>query len=199
MNRALVAAAFLAGCGGAAAPALAAPDVAPSTHRDPPSFRPLPEPAPATGALVGIRASGGENQAREVLVRLVGAVQDGDGDAIEELLAPAVFHLASLRPGARARAAIPARAFAQQLLTASRIGLLRADARFEDLVDPDSVRIEPVEADFPRELPPDLRPGDLVVRFALAPEGRRALQMLAPDGRGSLVVRPGERAQIVAR
>jgi hypothetical protein len=193
----------LAACGGGARPAVREP--LPSTHRDPPSHVPRPVASPAasptveaSGAIVGIAASGGEDQARELLVALVTAIREGDAPAIVQISAPTL-----------ARAAIPqarpigAPALAQQLVVQARLHQLRPDARFEDLVEPSSVRTEDVRAAFPGGVPPHLGAGDVIVRFALTPLGRRAMGTFATttstgEARGAIVVRPGEDPRIVA-
>jgi hypothetical protein len=195
----------LAGCAAARVPPVAAPG-APSTHRDPPAHLPAPSADPRTGTLVGIAASGGEDQARELLVALVDSICTGDLEALREILAAEVFHGGALRAG-RLRSAMPGERFAGQLLAHARLVRVAPETRFADLVQPASVRVEAVEAALCRDrapggcerLPAELRPGDLLVRFAATAAGSRPLALLAPDGQGALVVRPGERPRVVAR
>lgn len=194
-SAACLAALVLAGCGGAVR-AVAEP-AAPPTHRDPPAYVPPPDATPSTGGLVGIAASGGEEQARELLVRVVLAIRDQDLDTLEVLLAPEVFHGGSLLAG-RSRSGIAGSRFAQQLVAHARVTHLRADARFEDLVEVESIRVEPVAVVLGERAAPPLAPGDLVVRFSVTTAGR-AIAALAPDGRGTIVVRRGEEPQLLAR
>lgn len=178
----------LAGCAPSVPPVRA--PVAPSTHRDPPPYVPAPDAAPTTGALVGVIVSGGEDQARALLVRLVLAIRDADADAVGEVLAPSV-----LLPGRSRR--IEGARLAAQWVSQARTAGLPPDAPFEELVDVESIRVGPIPA---QPAVSDLLPGDLLVRFALTPLARRALAGVAPgDGQGALVVRPGEDPRVVAR
>lgn len=191
-----LAARAVAGCGGVV-PAPAEPG-APSTHRDPPRHAPPPEPAPSTGEIVGIASSAGDDQARDVLARLVIALRDQDRDALEALLAPEIHHAASLLVG-RGRSTVARDRFVDQLVARARLGQLRADARLEELIDPAGVRVDPIARVVTGALPPELAPGDLVVRFELGAAGRPGLDGIAPGGQGALVIRPGEDPRVVAR
>nr|MDQ3036263.1 hypothetical protein [Myxococcota bacterium] len=146
---------------GAHVPAAAEP-AAPATHRDPPTHVPPPDAAPTTGGLVGIAASGGEDQARELLVMLLLAIRDQDLDALTSLLAPEVFHGGSLLAG-RSRTAIAGSRLAEQLLAHARVTQLRPDARIEDLIELGSIRVAPVATVLGDRAVAPLSPGDLVV------------------------------------
>lgn len=194
----------LLACAGALAFACGAPSpplpdpIVPATHRDPPTHLPAPIGHGETGGPVSLAASAGEEQAREMLVALVIALRDQDAESLASLLAPAVFFSATLR-GGRAPASVSSTALTQQLLAAARIAQARRDARFEDLVDPGSIRVAPIAAAFPGALPPELEPGDRIVSFSPTASGRRLLAALAQESRVSLVIRSGQGARIVAR
>ncbi|AKF06521.1 hypothetical protein [Sandaracinus amylolyticus] len=172
---------------------------APSTHRDPPAHVPAPESTPSTGELVGVVAAGGEDQARELLFVLVTAIIEGDRETLVATLGEEVFHGSSLRAG-RTRTRSSGSAVAAQLLTRARVARLAPDARLEDLIAVESIRVEPVASLISGEpLASELQPGDLVVRFAVTSAGREPLAELARDGHGAVVVRPGEDPRVIAR
>lgn len=164
--------------------------VAPSTHRDPPTYVPAPEAEPTTGALVGAIASGGEDQARALLVAIVLGIRDGDVEALRALLADEVLQAVRSRRISGAR-------LAEQWVARARLARLPSELPFEALIEVESIRVTPI----PRE--PEtagLLPSDLLVRFTVTQLARHALGALASaDGRGALVVRPGEDPRVVAR
>ena len=182
---------------GAPPPPIADP-IVPATHRDPPAHLPGPIEHGETGAPIALAASAGDEQARELVVALVIALRDQDPESLAALLAPAVFFTATLRSG-RTPASVSSTALAHQLLATARIAQARRDARFEDLVDPGSIRVAPIAAGFPDALPRELEAGDRIVSFTATAAGRRMLAALAQEGTVVLVIRPGEGARIVAR
>ncbi|UJR80867.1 Tim44 domain-containing protein [Sandaracinus amylolyticus] len=196
-GRAAIAWLVIVGCA-PSVPPVRAPS-APSTHRDPPAHVPAPESAPSTGELVGVVAAGGEDQARELLVALVTAIVEGDRETLEATLGEEVFHGGSLRAG-RTRTRTSGSAFAGQLLTRARMTRLPPDARFEDLVEVESIRVEPIATSIAGEpLASELQPGDLVMHFELTSAGRDPLVDLTHEGHGALIVRPGEDPRVIAR
>ena len=81
-----------------------------------------------------------------------------------------------------------------------RLTALTGDDEFSvDLVELESIRVEPIASVIRGALPSPLQPGDLVVRFTLTSAGRDPLAILAPDGQGMVVVRPGEDPRVIAR
>lgn len=184
-------------CGPQPAPAVP-PVRVPSTHRDPPAPVLTPSGEARTGRTVALVVSGDEERAREALVALVLAARAQDLDAIEALLAPNVYHLPTLRCG-HARAAAPARVVAQRIAAQMRLAQVGEDARFEDLVEPDSIAVEPAATSFGPCVPEEILAGDYRVRFVLTPLGRRAFGVAAADGNAALLVRVDDRARVVAR
>jgi hypothetical protein len=190
----------IAGSSGCGSPprALDAPAI-PSTHRDPPAAYAPPHPAPRTGDLFGIVASSGDEQARALLVSLVIGVRDGDVEAVASVLAPEVFALATLRIPRARHSGTQAEALARQLVIHARLAQLPPSAAFDELIDVRSIEVEPIARAFEGELPHELRPGDRIVRFELAPAGQRPFAILSGTTRAQIVVRTGEDACIVAR
>ncbi len=137
--------------------------------------------------------SGGEEQARQVLVGLVLAMRDGDEAFIARMLSERIGHAGGT--GA-ARTTWPRGSIAHQLAVGAAASHLDPDATFESLVDPATIRVTPAAAQFTSGLPAGVAVTDLVVLFSPTALGRRALAGLSG---GVIVVRPGPDPIIVAR
>ena len=195
---------LLAACAGPRA----LPPPEPRTSRaDSPPALPRGASEPHTGELVAVTAHAGDDQARAMLAQLVLATRDLDETTLRALYADPVHwaHFASegAARSARARARAPrARdTLVRQVVATARAAALAPDAPLEALLDVSSIEIASVARAIPEELrPAGLDPRDLVVRFRVRPEARRALAALVdPGGAGTLVIRPGATPAIVAQ
>lgn len=187
----VVVASALVACGAATPPPADTP--VPSSHRDPAPYFPSPVSTARTGAPVGLMVSGGEEQARQLLVTLVLAMRDGDEAEIAGMLAERIGHAGG---SGAARTTWPRSSMAHQLAVGSGVSHLDPDATFESLVDPTTIRVSAASSHFTSGLPASVAPTDLVVLFQPTTIGRRALAGLAG---GVIVVRPGPEAVVVAR
>jgi hypothetical protein len=179
----------LAACGAPTRPLAETP--VPSTDRDPAPFLPGPSAFARTGEPVGLTVSGGEEQARQLLVRLVLAMRDGDEPEITRMLAERIGHAAGAAQTSWTRGTM-----AHQLAIGAGASHLDPDAPFETLVDPTTIRVSTASAHFTAGLPAIVLATDLVVLFQPTTIGRRALSGLAS---GVIVVRPGPEPIVVAR
>ncbi len=195
----LAATLFAVGCGGASAsaqPAAADPQAVPLTDADPPTWAPRASDAPHTGAAVGLATSGGYDQARGVVIRLMRALRDTSQNELEQLLSEALLH--TLPFGARRPAGRDA--LIQRLLhLAPSLGLM-ANTPVEALIDTSSLEVTPLARRFTDQpLPTGLQASDLLVTFRLGPAGSHFLsQILGWRNQGAIVVRPGLRPVVVA-
>lgn len=186
----------LAGCAAAGAPRVDRSDV-PATDRDPLPFTPPPEPAGETDRAVSLAASGGEDQARQLLPVLLRAARDADQHQLEQLLLDEVV----LLQGHGSRALIQPRAsLVERVLHAARRSILQPDAEVDELVDLTTVRVSRAAEHYQAgNLPPHVRATDVVLDVSLLEAGRAPLRVLFQwQLRGRIIVRPGRDPRIVA-
>lgn len=191
----LFAALACASCGAAPQEHTAEPRQIPPSDRDPLPFTPAPEGVGETDRTVALSATGGEDQARQMLLALVRAVRDADERRLEELFADElVITQGHARPERRARSTA-----VQRILVNARRGLIQPDVEVEELIDLSSVEVSRAAQHWQGREPPDgIRPTDVVVEVTLLPEGRALRPLLGWVLRGLVVVRPGRDARIVA-
>lgn len=187
---------LLCACGAARVPP-SAPAALPPTDRDPLPFTPPPEPAGETDRTVALAASGGEDQARELLPALIRAVRDSDARRLEQILAEELVALQGQgdRPLPRPRAWLVERA-----LALGQRQVIPPDAEVDDLVELASVQVGRVSQFWPAgSAPSGVRATDLVVEVQLTEQGRGPLRAIFSwHLRGRIVVRPGREPRIVA-
>jgi hypothetical protein len=157
------------------------------------------DPPPARfGAAVPLSA--GREQAHELVVSLVQALADEDEAGVLGFLAPRLERAVPMREDGPAHAAIERAVYLRQLMASVRAARLMPGTLASDLIEPRSMQVETVADVFEAgTIPRDIEPTDLVVRFRIAPAGRRALAALGASGAAQLIVRPGPRPQVVAR
>lgn len=169
----------------------------PATDRDPVPYTPPPADAAHTGDTVALSAAGGEDQARQMLPALIRALRDADERALEGLFAEDVGEVEARRAtrGGRPRASL-----VERMLLYARRSIIASDAPVEDLLDLNEIRVMRASRFFQgRELPSGVRLTDLVVEAPLLEPGRTPLRtLLGWNGRGTIVVRAGHDARIVA-
>ncbi|MFO0681306.1 MAG: hypothetical protein U0234_04605 [Sandaracinus sp.] len=184
------AALLIAGC--ASAPRPLADEPIPATDRDPPSWTPAASAEGHGGEPVALSLSGGSEQARALLRRLVLAVRDRDETAVSTSLAEHVGHA---QPTAL-RSTWTRAALARQILTAAAASNVDEHAAFDALIDPETIQVLEASAHYAGHLPSGVDPSDVVVTFQATALGRRLLAGLAAS---LLVVRPGPTPLVVAR
>jgi len=182
-------------CGGGST--TSAPAAAPGTERDPLPYAPTPADAPETGGSVGVRTSGGQDQARIVAVRALRAIAEGDERALTRLLAERVARTQPrLSEASRPRSDVVEHA----VRNASR-ARLTAGITLESMIDLEHLEATPLRetAAGSRPLPRGLEPTDIEIAVPLLPTGRRVLRLLLPGWvhRGVIVVRTGVEPRIV--
>lgn len=186
----------LLGCGaGGAHPARAS--AVPATDGDPLPFTPPPEPEGHTDRTVALAASGGEDQARQMLPVLLRAARDGDQHQLEQILLEEVVMLQGRgdRPLARPRSS-----FVEHLMHAARRSVIQTDVEVEEMVDLTTVRVSRAAEHYQgRSLPTNVRATDVVLDVNLLEAGRAPLRMLFLwQMRGRIIVRPGRDPRVVA-
>lgn len=182
------------GCGAPHERVLSSADLPPS-DRDPLPYTPAPAVEGRTDETVALAVAGGEDQARRMLPALIAAVRDADEHALVELLADPVAQVLSPETEPRPREAV-----VQRILVFARRGVLQPDVDVGELVDLPNVRASRAAQFFEgRELPAGTRPTDVVLEIPLLEAGRTPLRALLHwHLRGTMVVRPGRDARIVA-
>lgn len=145
-----------------------------------------------------VPSGAGREQAHELVVSLVQALADEDEVRLTELLAP---RLGRAVPVVEVwHAPVERSVFVRQLLASVRAARLTPGTLASDLIEPNSMQVEAVADAFaPGTLPREVVPTDLLVRFRIAPAGRRALAALGASGAAQLIVRPGRSPVVVAR
>lgn len=181
---------LLLACGAAPPPITDEP--IPATDRDPSTWTPTSTREGHTGEPSTLSLSGGQEQARALLLALVVAVRDGNVNAIEATLAERVAHAQV----GLARTTWTRAALARQILAGAAASHVEADATFESLIEPATIRVLDVATHFEGVIPPGVEPTDEVVVFTPTALGRR---LLAGLGASALVVRPGPTPHIIAR
>lgn len=190
----------IAGCG---APSVDAPiedvraasDELPASDRDPLHYTPPATTAGGTDVAVALAASGGEDQARQMLPTLLNALRDADQAALERIFADEVATVRRSDQRGQQRSTL-----IDRILAYARRQAIPPDLDVDHLVDLANVRVTRAGQFWQgRPMPGLVRPTDLVVEVPLLPEGRGALRaLLGWDMRGHLVVRPGRDPRIVA-
>jgi len=169
---------------------------APSTHRDPPPYTPLPAPSAQTGEASALRAAGGYDQARAVALAVVEAVRDRDEATLNQLVSDPVGRvLPRLSGPTRSRDAV-----LRQILHSPRRQALGPDIELDALIDASRMTVTPLSR-LPSQasLPSGLLGSDLMVRFPLAATGRQLLRyVLSWAVEGAIVVRPGSEPRVMA-
>ncbi len=188
--RAWLGVALLAACGSAAPPIT--DERVPSTDRDPPTWVPSATSEGQTGEPVAVSLSGGAEQARALLTTLVLAIRDDNETALAATLAERVAHAQT----GLARTTWTRAALARQMLAAAAASHVEADAAFETLIDPASIRVLDALTHFEGTVPASVDPSDQVVSFTPTALGRR---LLAGLGSNAIVVRPGPTPLVIAR
>lgn len=202
MSRLLATSALLLalGCSGPAfdepSPTTTAGSGLPVTDRDPVPYTPPAQARGRTGATVALAASGGEDQARRMLVALLEAVRDGDDARLAELFAEEV----AVARGRDTSTVRPRSAVIQRVLIYARRGVISGSVPVDEMVELGSVEISRAATHYRgRDAPPNIRPTDLVVQVSILEAGRTALRtMLGWHPGGLFVVRAGRDARIVA-
>lgn len=166
----------------------------PVTDGDPPPYVPPAGEVAFTGVPVGLRSTGGNEQARVLALRMLEALLRGDQAAMTGLLAEQVV---VTRPG-RGRTVATRSDVVARMLHGPRRRNLGTDMPLEAIVDLSSVRIEPLR-DRPALRAEGLRPEDWAVTFTFTPRGRRALFLLVEGWRhrGVVIVRTGDAPYVV--
>jgi hypothetical protein len=191
-HRRVIAAALacLAACGAAPPPITDEP--VPSTVRDPAPWTPAAAIETTTGEPAALTPSGGVEQTRELVRSLVLAIRDGDGAAITASLADRITHA---QPGI-GHTTWTRETIVEQMLAGAAAAHVEADTPFEELIDPATIRVTDASTYYRGTFPAGVADTDQVVQFAPTALGRR---LLAGLGTGTVVVRPGPSAVIVAR
>ena len=166
------------------------------TDRDPVPYTPPAQARGVAGETVALAASGGEDQARRLLVALLEAVRDADESGLELLFAE---EIAPAR-GRDSTALRPRSAVIQRVLIYARRGVISGAVSVEDMVDLGALEISRAATHYRgRDMPPNVRPTDLVVEIPILEPGRVALRtMLGWHPGGLIVVRVGSEARILA-
>lgn len=171
----------------------------PSTDRDPLPFTPAPMSHGRTDVTVALSASGGEDQARQMLPALLIAIRDADERGLDSLFADEVGSTdpQRQRPARRGRSRAM---IVQSILLHARRAILPVDAQVTDLVDLEALTVTRAAGFWQGgALPDDVRPTDLVLEITLLEPGRRPLRtVLGWNTRAAMVVRPGSDPRIVA-
>jgi hypothetical protein len=170
-----------------------ADDQVPASDRDPLPYTPVPRAANAsTDETVALAASGGEDQARQLLPILIRAIRDADERQLDQLFADDIVQGQS-EPRPRS-------VLVQRVLIYARRQIIAADTPVEELVDIPNVQVARAGQFWQgRSPPPGVRPNDIVVEVPLLEAGRLPLRTtLGWQLRGYLVVRPGRDPRIVA-
>lgn len=136
--------------------------------------------------------SGGDEQARGLLVSLVLAVRDGRETDLEALFAERVAHT----QGGLTRTTWTRASILRQVLAAASVVRVDPDLPFEELVDPATIQVGDVAVALEGPLPAGVEPADRLITFTPTTLGRRLLSGL---GSTALVVRPGPTPLVVAR
>lgn len=185
---------LFAACG--APPGEASTTLVPASDRDPLPYTPPAASVGQTDEPVALAATGGEDQARQMLPSLLRAVRDADGAALEHLLAE---NVASVQARGDTRA-LARDTWIERVLLYARRAVIPADVEIGELVDLANVRVTRA-AQFwnGRDMPEGVRGTDLVVEAPVLEEGRGPLRAtLLWTMRGFLVVRVGRDPRIVA-
>lgn len=182
---------LLLGCGGG--PTLGAPP-AHSSFEDPANH----------GAADGERQvlSGGSVQAHDLLIELVSGLLDEDDVRVSRLLEERMVSAAATNHGDAPgpRSSLERSAWVRQMIAAVHAARLPAGTPVSEVIEAGSITVDVAASYYPEDgLPREVVATDLVVRFRVAPPGRRALSGLAPSGSGLVVIRPGPEARVIAR
>lgn len=195
LSSVITAACLAVSCGGTVPPTVrsAAP---PITDSDPPPWTPTPENAAWSSGAVGLTVSGGHDQARALARRVLQAMLDGDGAALERDLAPRVARVIPLGVPQDVAANL-----VRAVTLPRRRNNLRLGTPLEQLVHLDRVDVSPLSRHLQnRAAPQGLLPTDLYVLIPLTDQGREIFRRLL--GRrwgphGAMLVRSGTNPQIV--
>lgn len=162
-------------------PSSTAPSAAaPATTWDPPAWVPPPEDDPRTGRIAGLSASGGFDQPRWLLVRLVRAIRDADRAALTQLLTDPVY---SRRLRRR-----PREWWLDRLTSGPRRKGLGSELPVDRLIALRGVEVRTVES--LGRLPPGIRSSDLLLTVPLRTRGRHLLgPLLFWRSEGQILVR----------
>lgn len=173
------------------------PTALPPTDRDPPPYAPGPTEEARTGPAVGVVTTGGFEQARNLTLRVLEALRDGDRETLEDHLSDPVGRT---RPRLIAPRFPRSQMLDQMLSQHRRRYAVRPDTPIEDIVDPNGIAVVPLaQHDEGGELPEGFLATDLLVEVPVREGGRRFLGVtLQWLGEGKLVVRPGPDARVVA-
>lgn len=194
---ALVFVLVLCGCGAATTEERSASSTLPATDRDPLPFTPAPEADGRTDRTVSLAASGGEDQARQMLPVLLRAIRDADQHQLEQLFADEVIQV----QGQGERTQVRPRALVlERILAYARRTIIQPDVEVDEMVDLPNVQVSRAAQFWQgREMPPGVRATDLVVQAPLLDAGRAPLRaVLMWHLTGHMVVRPGRDPRIVA-
>lgn len=185
----LVALLVAQGCGGAL----------PTHATEPRSSFEDPPPSPIAETL---ESGEGREQAHELLVTLVQALIEEDAERLSRLLDERLLSAAAMERGdvPGLRSAVLRETWLRQLLASVHAARLPYATRASAMIDASSIEVALAGAFYPRDgLPREILPSDVVVRFRVSAQGRRALSGLAPSGVGLVVIRPGAEARVIAR
>ncbi len=183
----------LAGCSGAATTTTTAAEPTLATRTSLSRATAAPgERVP--GGAVTTRIVEGEDVARAVLFELLDALITTDVEAMRRLLGEAPMNVHAIRASRN----IPEEfvlgrreAVVQRLVLSQRAARMPEGIALRDVVRPSDVEISPAHRNFPDGVPGGLEPGDLIVRFHVDESAGRALQVVAAEGRGLIIVRVG--------
>ncbi|MFW6086802.1 MAG: hypothetical protein ACODAG_06320 [Myxococcota bacterium] len=181
------------GCGGSPSaaeptPPEASTEAPPATTWDPPPWVPPPEDDPRTGRVAGLSASGGFDQPRWLLVRLVRAIRDADRASLEQLLTDPVY---SRRLRRRPRAW-----WLDRLTSNPRPRGLGSEVPVDRLIALRGVEARAVES--LGRLPPGIRSSDLLLTVPLRARGRQLLgPLLFWRSEGQVLVRLEPEARVL--
>jgi hypothetical protein len=171
-------------------------ELVPPSDRDPLPYTPPASSTGHTDETVALAATGGEDQARQMLPALLRAVRDADELALERLLSDEVVSVqgrGDTRP-------LPRSVYIERVTAVSRRAAIPPDVEVGQLVDLTSVRVTRAGQFWAgRQMPEGVRATDLVVEAPLLDEGRASLRaMLLWTLRAYLAVRVGRDPRIVA-
>lgn len=191
------------GCGAASTgseASLVARSSLPATDRDPLPYTPPPADPGLAGETMALAASGGEDQARQMLRALVGALRDVGTQGERPLTALFDEEVGQVADRVATRAGRPRAGIVQRLLIYARRSIIPPEAEVAELFDLDDVEVHRASVFFRnRELPSTVTATDLVVQAPILAPGRNPMRTLFGwSDRGTLVVRPGREPRIVA-